>query len=400
MSHAMTHEPSLIGRALGGRPPLRRSPGFTLIELLVSITVLVVLMMVVTQVVGVVQRNWVRANSRVSQFREARRAFDVISRNLSQATLNTYWANDFDELSTDGVGEKITAPKSYKRQSELQFVSGPTSQVLTAAAGNDYPGHAVFFQAPLGVTSLVAADAGSTTQADTENMVNLLCARGYFVEWGTDLPYRPEFLNASPYSTIVPPRSRLRLMEYSPTAEKNRIYADVVRPIEDHSRQWFQDALTSTVTSTETVATRAFTRPIAENILALIISPQTETTEASESPTAIAPNYFYDSTVVGPTSSGTRPQGTQHALPPLLKVTMVALDERSGEFFARQENDSMRNAVLGGTAALFQNVASQQQELEGTDDQPGTLEQLLLENKLQYRIFTTTIALKASRFSF
>lgn len=400
MLHVMTHEPPLIGRARAGSLSSRHRPGFTLIELLVSITVLVVLMMVVTQVVGVVQRNWVRANSRVSQFREARRAFDVISRSLSQATLNTYWANDFDEVSTDGVGEKITAPKSYKRQSELQFVCGPTSQVLTAATGNDYPGHAVFFQAPLGVTSLVAADAGSTTQADTENMVNLLCARGYFVEWGTDLPYRPEFLNTAPYSTIVPPRSRLRLMEYSPTAEKNKIYADIVRPIEEHSKQWFQDALTSTVTDTETVATRAFTRPIAENILALIISPQTETTQATDTPTAIAPTYFYDSTVVGPTASSTRPQGTQHALPPLLKITMVALDERSGEFFARQENSSMMSSVLEGTTALFKSAANQQAELDGTDDEPGTLEKLLLDNKLQYRIFTTTIALKESRWSF
>lgn len=396
----MSHEPPLIGPARGAPRPLRGAPAFTLIELLVSITVLVVLMLVVTQVVGVVQRNWVRANSRVSQFREARRAFDVISRNLSQATLNTYWANDFEELSTDGVGEKITAPKSYKRQSELQFVCGPTSQVLTAASGSNYPGHAVFFQAPLGVTSLVAADSGSTTQADTENMVNLLCARGYFVEWGTDLPYRPEFLNSSPYSTIVPPRSRLRLMEYSPTAEKNRIYAEIVRPIENNSRQWFQDALTSTVTDSETVSTRAFTRPIAENILALIISPQTETTSATDTPTAIAPSYFYDSTVTGPSASGTRPQGTQHALPPLLKVTMVALDERSGEFFARDENSSMLDEVLEGTTALFKSAANYQAELDGTEDEPGTLEALLLKNKLQYRIFTTTIALKASRFSF
>lgn len=396
----MTSEPFIQGRTRGCRRSCRRPAAFTLIELLVSITVLVVLMMVVTQVVGVVQRNWVRANSRVSQFREARRAFDVISRNLSQATLNTYWANDFDELSTDSVGEKITAPKNYKRQSELQFICGPTAQVLTAASGSNYPGHAVFFQAPLGVTSLIATTAGSTTQADTENMVNLLCARGYFVEWGSDLAYRPEFLTASPYSTIVPPRSRLRLMEYSPTAEKNRIYADVVRPIEEHSKQWFQDALTSTVTSTETVATRAFTRPIAENILALIISPQTETTKAVDSPTAIAPSYFYDSTVVGPIATGTRPQGTQHALPPLLLVTMVALDERSGEFFARQENESMRNEVLQATSALFKSASSQKTDLEGTAAEPGALRKLLLQKKLEYRVFTATIALKESRWSF
>lgn len=231
-------------------------------------------------------------------------------------------------------------------------------------------------------------------------MVNLLCARGYFVEWGTDLAFRPTFLNSAPYSTTVPPRSRLRLMEYSPTAEKNRIYADVVRPVVDHSKQWFQDALTSVVTSEETVASRAFTRPIAENILALIISPQTETTQATDTPTAIAPNYYFDSTVVGPLANSSRPQGTQHTLPPLLKVTMVALDERSGEFFARAENSSLVSKVLGGTSALFKNATSYIADLDGTDQQQGALETLLLQNKLEYRIFTTTIALKESRWSF
>jgi uncharacterized protein (TIGR02599 family) len=59
----MTCRPGLVGR------------GFTLIELLVSMTFLVILMLVVSQVVGIVQRTWVRSNSRVSQFREARTAF-------------------------------------------------------------------------------------------------------------------------------------------------------------------------------------------------------------------------------------------------------------------------------------------------------------------------------------
>ena len=99
-----------MSRSRGGA--LRRLPcaAFTLIELLVSVTFLVILMMVVTQVIGIVQRTWVRANSRVSQFREARRAFDLISRNLSQATLNTYWTTDLTQLSSDALGQAIKAP--------------------------------------------------------------------------------------------------------------------------------------------------------------------------------------------------------------------------------------------------------------------------------------------------
>jgi uncharacterized protein (TIGR02599 family) len=395
------------GLTLRSRPAKR---GFTLIELLVSMTFLVILMLVVTQVVGIVQRTWVRSNSRVSQFREARTAFDVITRTLSQATLNTYWENEFDPLR-NSLGEQIKRARNYIRQSELQFISGPTTQVLQGAAGNaaDYPGHAVFFQAPLGITRLTVAT--NAQMANTENMVNLLCGRGYFVEWGDDQPYRPPFLNNL---NTVPTRQRLRLMEYSPTAEMNRIYDSNLRPLVDrqnginNGKRWFNEgntaAINSIVQNQETVATRAFTRPVAENILALVISPQMETTgNASFAPYAIAPQYLYDSTLVtnpGATASSTNQQGTQHLLPPILKVTMIALDEKSGEFLSRSENDTMRGEVLTAVAGKFQNASEFVSDLEGTPEQPGVLEALLLEKKLNYRVFTTTIALKQARWSF
>lgn len=383
---------------------------FTLIELLVSMTFLVILMLVVTQVVGIVQRTWVRSNSRVSQFREARTAFDVMTRALSQATLNTYWDNEFDPLRTDAAGQQVKRARNYIRQSELQFISGPTTQVLTGASGeaSSYPGHAVFFQAPLGITRLSAATG---TETNTENMVNLLCGRGYFVEWGDDQSFRPPFLSSL---NSVPTRQRLRLMEYSPTAEMNRIYDSTLRPLVDsqtgvnNGKRWFNEgefaALNSVIINSETAATRAFTRPVAENILALIISPQIETTgNTSVQPYSIAPSYLYDSTLQvnpGASASTSNPQGTQHLLPPLLKVTMVALDERSGEFLSRSENDTMRGEVLASVALLFQTAAAYTMDLEGDEGNPGGLETLLLEKKLNYRVFTTTIALKQARWSF
>lgn len=391
--------------------PRRPRPGagsaFTLIELLVSVTFLVILMLVVSQVIGIVQRTWVRANSRVSQFREARQAFDTLSRSLTQATLNNYWDNEFDSLGTDAAGQQITLAKDYFRQSELQFICGPTSRVVPGAAGNsqNYPGHAVFFQAPLGVASLVATtgQGGAGQPVNTENMVNLLCGRGYFVEWGSDASFRPAFLEQ--LNNAVPVRSRLRLMEYSPTAEKNRIYATALRPITAHSMEWYQDVLSSGVQNAqETAQSRAFTRPIAENIIALVISPQLEATgNTALAPYAIAPQYIYDSTLkVNPGSSpiNTSPQGTQHLLPPLLKVSMVALDERSGEFLARTENSQMRAQLLTAIAGKLQNASSLNEELDGSQGKPGTLVQLLLDQKLNYRVFSTTIALKQSRWSF
>lgn len=370
-------------------------------------TFLVVLMLVVSQVIGIVQRTWVRANSRVSQFREARQAFDTLTRSISQATLNNYWDNEFTTSGTDAAGQQISLAKEYFRQSELQFICGPTSKVVPGATGNaqNYPGHAVFFQAPLGIASLVATagPGGAGLPVNTENMVNLLCGRGYFVEWGSDASFRPAFLDK--LNNAVPVRSRLRLMEYSPTAEKNRIYDTTLRPITSHSMEWYQDVLNTEVQSaTETAQTRAFTRPIAENIIALVISPQVEVTgNTSVVPYAIAPQYIYDSTLkINPGASpiNASPQGTQHLLPPLLKVSMIALDERSGELLARTENSQMRAQLLTSIAGKLQNAASLTEELDGSQGKVGTLAQLLLDQKLNYRIFSTTIALKQSRWSF
>src|SRR6478735_840150 len=137
---------------------------FTLIELLLSMTILTILMLIVTQVIGVVQKTWVRANSRASEFREARGAFDTLARNLSQATLNTYWqsvdplGNATKTYQKVGSSPNAVLANAYVRQSELQFICGPTSHILGGNANpSDNPGHAVFFQAPLGVTRLVAA---------------------------------------------------------------------------------------------------------------------------------------------------------------------------------------------------------------------------------------------------
>lgn len=405
----MKQEIRMVRNARFPRGQFRRpqAAAFTLIELLVSVTFLVILMLVVTQVIGIVQRSWVRANSRVSQFREARKAFDLISRNLGQATLNTYWTTDLGQLttSTDAVGQAIKAPTSYKRQSELHFICGPTSQVLSGATGTNYPGHAVFFQAPLGVVRFTAATGN---QVNTENLTNLLCGRGYFVEWGSDQFFRPAFLSQL---QTVPVRNRLRLMEYSPSAEFNDIYSSSFRSNPGSIKQWYQDPTTGALASevksgSDASATggRYFTRPIAENILALIISPQTENTNTTSGNTSssvyeIAQNYLYDSSQVGNVTSTTTSQGTQHLLPPLLKVTMIALDERSGEMLSSDVNSALKDTVLQGISSLFQSAANYTTDLEGTPTSPGNLKKLLLGAKLNYRVFTTTIALRQARWS-
>jgi uncharacterized protein (TIGR02599 family) len=350
--------------------PAAASRAFTLVELLVSMSVLTILLLIVTNVISETQKAWSQASSRVSQFREARAAFDVITRNISQATLNTYW--DYKRSNPNDIAE---LPSKYERTSELSFVCGQGSMLLrnSANAGN-VSSHAVFFQAPL----------GNTKEGENANLNNLLCGRGYYVLYGSDAPFLPAFL-PNTYAKM-----RFRLMEYSPAAETNRIYSDGFRPIEtNNGSSWFERDAMAPINASETDENRSPARPIAENIIALIISPRLSPKEAGNlDPTSIAPTYEYDSTkVANVTTPGT--QGTQHLIPPLLEVTMVALDGPSAE---KLENLSHSPSLLGDAGVSFSNAASYQEDVK-------SLEDYLIEQRLNFRVFRATIPMRSSKWS-
>lgn len=354
-----------------GRPrPGAASRAFTLVELLVSMTVLTILLLIVTNVISETQKAWSQASSRVSQFREARAAFDVITRNISQATLNTYW--DYKRANPNDITEP---PSKYERTSELSFICGQAASLLrNSANAANVSSHAIFFQAPL----------GNTQEGENANLTNLLCGRGYYVMYGNDAPFLPAFLPPT-YA-----KSRFRLMEYSPTAETNRIYSDGFRPVETNNGSvWFERDATAPISATETDANRSPARPIAENIIALIISPRLSPKEAgSVDPASIAPYYEYDSTKVVNQTPQT-PQGTQHLIPPLLEVTMVALDGPSAEKLELQSHSA---SFVNDARAAFTNASSYQSDIEA-------LETELIKRRLNFRVFRATIPMRSSKWS-
>jgi len=325
-----------------------RSSGFTLAELLVSMTVLSVLLLMLTQLLTQVQKTWTYSEARISQFREARVAFDIITKNLSQATLHTYL--DYERNSSNQV-------TNYKRQSELHFITMPASDL----SGSNRPTHAIFFQAPLGKSDLY------------ENLDNLFNARGYYVEYGDDRLLKPSFIQSDP-------KYRFRLMEYLAPAEENQIYIDGDEERLASSKglavydKWFKHNLSE------------FSHPLAENVIALVVSPR-ESLPVSGSKlatySAIAPDYSYDSNNVNPLY-------VQQA-PPLVKVTMVAIDENSA-IRLEEESGSASSMPTLIPANLFKSTASYNDDIED-------LKEELNDKRVNFKIFSTIVAIRSSKWS-
>ncbi len=373
---------SLIPPA-GGRWRRSLVRAFTLVEILVSLGVLAILLLISAEVIGTVQTTWTSTNARVSQFREARTAFDIITRNLSQATLNAYLDYDNNYLNaTDPAAATTTAPTRYERNSDLRFVCGPASTLVPSGGGPGLlPGHAVFFQAPLGVAH----------DPSFAGLDRLLCGRGYFVQFTSDEFFRPEFIASSNL------RYRYRLMEYSPPAEQNLIYADPAT-----KTAWMNRAGIS-LQRGETALNRSLTRPVADNIIALIISPMVDiastgvaSNAGSRSSTLIAEDFNYDSEQIKLANQlGLGPQGTQYLLPPLVRVVLVAIDESSAERLSQTSGAAGTSPF--GTQISDLVTGRPASQLNQTLEEIGRV--LREEYRVNYRIFSATVSLRGAKWS-
>ncbi len=333
--------------------------GFSLIELMVSMGILSVLMLMMTALLDQVQKSWRYSESRISQFREARVAFDLITKNIGQASLNTYWdLNDEDE---DGLVD------GYFKTSELHFITLDAGS-LKASGEQQGVGHAVFFQAPLGFST------------EYRNLNNLFNGRGYFAAFGSDRLYRPSFIKAAP-------RYRFRIMEFRPPAESNQVFEDGGQERKDHSPQEFTEWYTQSL-SVGTGSFESHLNPLADNIIALVISPRDALESASgsrdETYSKIAPDYNFDSNSDDPSFEGYSQQ-----VPPLLRVTMVAIDEASAVRF--ENGAKMPEEFRSATTGLFKSTRQYSDDIR-------KLTETLNDQKINHKIFSSLVMLRSSKW--
>ena len=314
--------------------------------------ILVIIFMIISQTSSL----WKSTTSKIAAFQNARAAFEAVTRNLSQATLNhylDYYDKDWNHTTTSPTN---ALPAHYGRYSELELVSGPASELFPSPDGK--VSHAVFFQAPLGKT-----DSTDLTM-ESPGMLN---AVGYFVGFGPRSRYEqvPIFLLGEAGADRV----GFRLIEWVQPAENLAIYDKSY--LGGQPWRWFQDPVGDGLSC----------RVMAENVVALIILPKRDAANAPP----LAATYSYDSLTTGYVDD------RSHLLPPLLQVTLVAIDEVSAQRLRSIHGDSQPPIIPAGA---FQSIGTYDKDLQDLED--------VLNGKnggprLNYRIFTTTVSTKENK---
>lgn len=336
-------------------------------------------MVVVLNLIGVAQTSVTSQRARSGEFREARAVLERMAAAVSAATLHSYWA----------YGDYNTHRRvDYVRTSDGHFVSGPVNSLL--AADHPAPGHAVFFQTLDGQAP--AADGSVVGQP-----FNLVQCLGFYVDFNSDLDFRPGFLRDA--TDLYPERRRFRLMEFRLPAEENILYsADIDLNNESTPRnqamRWFRGPFNSGG------SVRDHSIILADNVLGLIIAPRyvavemhgSHVTENSTVTTRPALDFLFDSREAQWGVSGEKAAATMHQLPPALEVTLVVADETS---YARQAGalgeDELADAVRDAFTGLFANYNQ-------FDDDIQELEQRLNDLGLNHRLFSTNIGIRGARF--
>jgi uncharacterized protein (TIGR02599 family) len=338
----------------------RQLAGFSLVELMVACAILAAMMGLISVAIRQMAGGIKTSTAKVDAFQSARTGFESVSRTLGVASLNTYWDYfDTNREPRSATNTSTFEPATYGRHSDLHFLiysSRFTNSLTINSTTNTLSpvGHSLFFQAPLGYFT----DTSSTNPPGSLNPC------GFFVAYGND-PTKPNLDG-------IRDRPRFRLYQWLPS-----------------SGSLMGASTTGRITNADWVAPTDGVRPLAENIIAFVIRvPATNPTGYSTTAT----NYGWDS--LTPWSGGSQP-AQMHQLPPLVNITMVAVEEAAVSRLAGNV-DSASGAIsamgIPDPSTLFSTPSSYDTDLEA-------LETALSSNNIPYRTFTTTVPLRGSRFS-
>ncbi len=345
-------------------PPL--STAFTLVEVLVSVSVLAVMMTIMADLMVRTQDTISRASAHATEFQEARRVMDAVGNALSQSTMDAVWA--YRRSAQDA-----SSPTGYERISDHHFVLGPSSELLTSGAE---AGQAVFFQAPL----------GRSESADRRRLHDLVNCCGFYVQYGSDLAIRPGFLQNGQPAVVNPERNRFRLMQYVQPAEDSILYGDSSKlglnnlTSRTQALRWYQQDL------------GANSRPLADNILALVLTPHATQTDGGRTTVVPDPQYRYDSRDFQWNGLNAINKSRRHQLPVMVGVTLVAADETSYEALVHKLGEKPAGeAVRAVLAGKFVRYAQLKDDI-------AAVQQGLSALPLHHKVLSSSVTLRGSKW--
>jgi uncharacterized protein (TIGR02599 family) len=303
------------------------------------------LLVVSLSVVEHTAATWRRSSGNIEAFQSARVAFDLLTRELSQATLNTYL--DYDNA---------TNPARFLRKSELQFVCDAAGTWQLANTPNTpNTGTAVFFQAPVSYTTNTARFGGMEGSLNT-------C--GFYVAFGTN--------SLLPAHASSRQQYRFRLMNLLVPTEGNRIFDNTNFSASNFG--WF---------------TTGSAFPVAENVIALVVHPENPDDEVTGGNTFPALDY----NSLSGWMNQPQPVGANQ-MPPLLQIAMVAIDETSAK---RLDSGSVPPAAITDALGKFQS------KLAASPSDPSTaladLEADLAAKRINCRIFSSKVPMRESKWT-
>jgi len=135
-------------------------------------------------------------------------------------------------------------------------------------------------------------------------------------------------------------------------------------------------------------------RVLADNIIAFIVLPKLTSREDATG-TALAPNYSYDTTAVGQ-GSVSKSYNSKNQLPPVVQISMVAIDETSALRMTAADNSALQAKL----STLFTDASKYQSDLViDSADASQSLEEYLASKNIAYRVFTTNVSIKGAKWS-
>ena len=416
-----------------------KNSAFTLVEVMVSAALIVIVMGFLITTINETQRVIKGTTSRVNQFQASRVGFEALTRTLSQATLNTYWDMDFDT--------KTGNPTGYRRQSDMHFYTGPVGDLLKEGKEDPlltYPGHGVFFQAPLGFTEKAedpkATDAALRAKSRYAGLSSALNATGFYVEWGDGLKYAkaPKFLKDED-GVKAGEQFRYRLIQVIQPSELMSVYNNTNYSKQSpykYSTDWIKAAtgkiaIPAGLDSVSAGTKKNHSRVLADNVMGLLILPKLAEKDRGTNidDSGLTSSYTYDTRpqvvydaydkiaknsydLTSALSSEEKKQ--VHQLPPVLQVVMVAIDEGSAiklEDFCVKKNskepyDYFKKLFQKSTGNIMitKFLADIGEDKDTVD--PDTLAGRMLNKdntlqtpKLNYRVFSADVQIRGAKWS-